>query len=153
MSSLELSGDLAGFIRQTLMRGCDDFVMAAEIVDNIFNLEPLFRGEVSPQLLTEIAKAEESGGQIEFALARRLNDAIVRAVLSEGYMMIGDLYHGFHPWQLTLDEALKKVSDEWDELNGVLPDPGIYWLSNTERGEVIGQEALKRWQEDRKLKK
>jgi hypothetical protein len=146
-----LSEGLDGFISLTLMRGCDDFVMAAEIVDNTFNLDGIFKDSVSSDILREISEAEKIGGPVEFAIARDMSIAIIRKVLTECLMMIGDLHEGFHPWRLSIEESLQKVRSEWEELNGKLPGLGVYWLANTKSGEAIGQMALKRWQEDYKL--
>jgi len=50
---------IQGFISLTLMRGCDDWVQACEIVDNIFNLDPVFRKDVAPEVLSAVAEAEK----------------------------------------------------------------------------------------------
>lgn len=136
-------GRIDGYIRLTLMRGCDDWVQAFEIVDNIFNLDPIFHKDVAPEVLRAIRDA--NGTAVEFTVARDMSSAIIRRVLTESLMMIGDIDNGFKPWPLTIEGALQRVRAEWDRLDGKLPGPGVYWLCNTERGDEIGEEALSEW--------
>jgi len=140
---------IQGFISLTLMRGCDDWVQACEIVDNIFNLDPVFRKDVAPEVLSAVAEAEKKGDDIEFNFARDLTIAIIRKVLVDELMLIGDIDNGFKPWPLTIEESLLKVRDEWDKMNGKLPGLGVYWLCNTQKGEEIGQRVLLLWQQTR----
>ena len=134
-------GRIDGYIYYTLMRGCDDWVQAFEIVDNIFNLHPVFHKDVAPDVLKAINKA--NGTAAEFIVARDMSYEIIRRVLTEDLMQIGEM--GFQPWRLTIEESLQKVRYEWDKLSGKLPGPGVYWLCNTERGDEIGQKALLEW--------
>jgi hypothetical protein len=142
-----------GFISLTLMRGCDDWVQACEIVDNIFNLDPIFQKDVAPEILAAISDAESRGGDSEFSIARDLSLAIIGRVLVDGLMVIGEIDDtGFRPWPSTIEESLREVRAEWDKMSGKLPGLGVYWLCNTEYGRGIGQEALSRWQQERKAK-
>jgi hypothetical protein len=134
-----------GIISYTLMRGCDDWVQACELVDNIFNLEPVFEKFVASDVLGEIFSARHKGGKDQFELAYGLSIAIIEQVLRMGYMEIGYCQKGFHPWNCSIEESLLRVKHEWDDLNGALPGPGIFWLCNTKLGNEIGRKALSLW--------
>lgn len=141
-----------GFILLTLMRGCDDWVDACEIVDNIFNIDSIFKKRVSNEILDRIALAEKKGGSEEFEIARKLSILIIRKLLSEDLMLVGDIYDMFIPWGLSTEESLNKIENIWDGLNGQLPGLGIYWLCNTVEGDKIGQKVLLQWHKTQKKK-
>lgn len=149
MTGNNLSGRIDGFIYYTLMRGCDDWVQAAEIVDNIFNLGDIFKKDVSDDILNEISIAEKTGGTKEFTLARDLSIVIIEKLLVDKLMVIGDPYDGFIPWEMNVGESIKYIKNIWDSLNGKLPGVGIYWLCNTQKGDQIGEQALLDWQQSR----
>jgi hypothetical protein len=141
----ELATQIDGFIQFTLMRGCDDWVDACEIVDNIFNLDPMFHARVSKTILDGIVFVEKTGGIEEFVFAKDLSHLIIEKLLNEELMIIGDVYDSFVPWGVTVEDALKIVDRKWDELNGRLPGLGEYWLCNTPKGDEIGKEVLLEW--------
>ena len=134
------TGRIDGYIRLTLMRGCDDWVQAFEIVDNVFNLDTIFQKDVAPEVLKAVRDA--NGTAAEFTIARDLSVEIIRRVLTEDLMMIGDIGNGFRPWPLTIEGSLRRVEAAWAKMGGRLPGPGVYWLCNTDRGYEIGEKAL-----------
>ncbi|NNF56466.1 MAG: hypothetical protein HKN03_18725 [Acidimicrobiales bacterium] len=106
--------DLALLLDELLIRGCDDWVMAAEV-----------------------AWVVRSNGQAETEEGiRSISLEIVRAALERGLMNIGDVTDGgFLGWDLTPDEALKRAGRDW-ELLGHSPDVGdLFWLQNTQEGD------------------
>jgi hypothetical protein len=134
-----------GFVLSVLYEGCWDWVQPIDIVSRIFYLHPAFHKDVSPEILQEIAKSSKESKIVEFNMARALNNAIIKKVLTEGFMEIGDIPLWVEPyfkaWPLTIEESLQKVEAEWDKLQGHLPGGGIYWLNNTPYGMEMGEKA------------
>ena len=62
----------------------------------------------------------------------------------EGLVGVGDVTaEGFRPWNLSMDEALKRIEHEWTSL-GRWPQIGeICWLSNTEKGDMRANDIRK----------
>jgi hypothetical protein len=149
MATDKFSREVDGFIRYTLMRGCDDWVQACEIVDNVFNLADIFKKDVSDDILNKISTAEKEGGVKEFRLAKNLNILIIKKVLTDGLMLIGDVYNDFVPWKMNIEGSINYVNKIWDNFNGKLPGLGIYWLCNTSKGYQIGEQALLEWQRNK----
>jgi hypothetical protein len=139
-NSLFSTGRIDGYIRLTLIGGCDDWVQASEIIGNIFNLDTIFHKDVAPEVLKAVRDA--NGTAAEFTIARDLSVEIIRRVLTEDLMMIGDIGNGFIPWPLTIEGSLRKVEAMWATMGGKLPGHGVYWLCNTDRGYEIGEKAL-----------
>jgi hypothetical protein len=134
-----------GFVLAVLYEACWDWVQPINIVSTIFYLHPAFHKDVSPEVLQEIVNATEAGEVEEFNMARALNHAIIKKILTEGLMEIGDIPLWVEPyfkaWPLTIEESLQKVEAEWDKLQGRLPGGGIYWLNHTPYGEEMGEKA------------
>jgi hypothetical protein len=76
------------------------------------------------------------GGAVTDDEIRDLSIEIIRNVIQEGLMEVGDVTtDGFHRWALSSDEALKRIEHDWGAL-GRWPYTGdICWLSNTEQGD------------------
>jgi hypothetical protein len=106
--------NLNACIDEILNRGLDDWVHAAELVFVAISV----------------------GGAVTDAEIRDLSIEILRKVIKEGLMEVGDLTtQGFHAWDLPADEALDRIEREWNAL-GRPPDIAeICWLSNTEAGD------------------
>jgi hypothetical protein len=106
--------NLNACIEEILNRGLDDWVHAAELVYVTISV----------------------GGAVTDAEIRDLSIEILRKVVKEGLMEVGDLTtQGFHAWNLPADEALDRIEREWNSL-GRPPDIAeICWLSNTEEGD------------------
>jgi hypothetical protein len=87
--------------------------------------------------ITEVASvAKTVGGAVTDAEIQELSIEIIRSVIQEGLMEVGDVTtDGFHRWGLSPDEALKRIEHDWGAL-GRWPYIGdICWLSNTEEGD------------------
>jgi hypothetical protein len=134
-----------GFVLSVLYEGYYDWVQPMDIVSTIFHLHMAFHKDVSPEVLQEIAKSSKESKIEKFNMTRVLNNAIIKKILTEGLMEIGDISLWVEPyfkaWPLTIEESLQKVEAEWDKLQGCLPGGGIYWLNNTSYGEEIGEKA------------
>jgi len=111
-------------IDELLMSGADDWVLAAEVA----------------------WVAESTGGAKTPDQIRDLSLRLIRELLQQGMMEIGDLSEEaphFRKWNLPMEEALERVEREWKAL-GRLPDLGdICWLQNTVKGNKLGKQLLK----------
>jgi hypothetical protein len=101
-------------IDEILMLGLDDWIQASEIA----------------------SVARTVGGAATEGEVQRLSLDIIRGVIKEGLMAVGDVTtQGFHAWVLSTEEALERIEREWKAL-GRNPSLGeICWLSNTEKGD------------------
>jgi len=142
--------EIWGFIRHVLMKGCDDYVMPYMVVDSIYYLPAPFTSEVSEEILAKTIIAKASDKESFFDFSRNMNIRIARDVITNGYMVIGSLQDHFYPWNIDLNATMKRINSEWDKMAGVIT-PGIYYLRNTEKGEVVGLEALRDWKKARAL--
>jgi hypothetical protein len=111
-------------IDDLLMRGCDDWVNAAEVTSVV-----KFTGH---------AQSEDE--------IRSLSLKLIREVVQQGLMEIGDLpEEGRHLklWPLTPQQCLDRVERDWNVL-GRNPSLGeICWLQNTDKGNALGEELFK----------
>jgi hypothetical protein len=105
-------------INEILIHGNDDWVMAAEVVSIVIEIEGTSY------------KEKEKIKAISFEL--------IRHVVHEELMTIGDVRKGvFKQWEVSMDEAINKVENKWESL-GRNPDLGeVCWLCNTENGNRI----------------
>lgn len=112
-------------IDDLLMRGCDDWVNAAEVT--------------SVAKFTGHAQSEDE--------IRSVSLKLIREVVQQGLMEIGDLPdegRRLKLWPMTSQECLDRVEREWNAL-GRNPSLGeICWLQNTDKGDALGEEAFKR---------
>ena len=97
----------------------------------------------------EVAWISKSvGGAITLEQKRELSLRLIREVVQQGLMEIGDLLGGggrFRKWEMSDQEALRKVEREWLAL-GREPNLGdICWLSNTEKGNEIANHLNDLW--------
>jgi len=106
------------------MSGCDDWVNIAEV--------------------TSVAKF--TGGAQSADEIRDLSLKLVREVVQQGLMEIGDLpdqSRRLALWPLTPQECLDRVEREWNAL-GRNPSLGeICWLQNTDKGNALGEKLFK----------
>ena len=107
MAEEDIASGIDGYVKLTLMCGCDDYVMAAEIVDNIFNIDECFKKYIDPRILAIVNKTKSINEKImKFEIARDLTIAIINNVLTNGFMEIGDLEDGFKKWPLDSKGAI-----------------------------------------------
>jgi hypothetical protein len=111
-------------VDELVMRGCDDWVNAAEVTSVV-----KFTGH---------AQSEDE--------IRSLSLKLIREVVQQGLMEIGDLPdEGRHLklWPITSQESLDRVEHEWKAL-GRNPSLGeVCWLQNTDKGDALGEELFK----------
>ena len=111
-------------IDDLLMRGCDDWVNAAEVT--------------SVAKFTGHAQSED---EIRFLSLKLIHD-----VVHQGLMEIGDLpdqSRRLNLWPMTPEECLDRVEREWKAL-GRNPSLGeICWLQNTDKGNALGEALFK----------
>ncbi len=105
-------------VEDLVMRGADDWVDAAEVA----------------------WVAKSIGQAVDDASIRELSIEVIRHVLDEGLMTIGDVsFDGFSMWELPTDEAIEKVERVWRGL-GRAPNLGdVCWLENTETGTLFAE--------------
>jgi len=112
-------------IDDLLMRGCDDWVNAAEVT--------------SVAKFTGHAQSEDE--------IRSVSLKLIGEVVQQGLMEIGDLPdegRRLKLWPMTSQECLDRVEREWNAL-GRNPSLGeICWLQNTDKGDALGEEVFKR---------
>lgn len=108
---------------ELLLAGVDDWIDASELVSIIIEIT---------------GKVEKQENVKEIALE------VVQQVLQEKLMKVGKLVTAennilrFSPWKISDSEAVKKIKSEWDSL-GRYPNLGeLFWLCNTEKGDIIG---------------
>lgn len=106
--------NLLACVNEILLSGLDDWIQASE-VDSV---------------------ARTVGGAATEAEVQQLSLEIIRKVIKDGLMEVGDVTaQGFHAWDLSADDALERIEREWKAL-GRNPNLGeICWLSNTEEGD------------------
>ena len=113
-----------------LEHGADDWVYAAEVA--------------SVAKFTGRANTEDE--------IRGLSFALIREVVQQGFMEIGDLLGEggrFRKWEMSDQETLERVEREWIAL-GRNPSLGeICWLQNTCKGYEIGKSLLDLWNDPR----
>jgi hypothetical protein len=70
---------------------------------------------------------------------------LISQVLISGLMVAGDVNElGFQQWPGTPAEAIVRIVESWDPAEP-FPTPGsVAWLSNTPKGEQLGQAVLDR---------
>ncbi|MGH7425387.1 MAG: hypothetical protein ACREJP_04405 [Candidatus Methylomirabilales bacterium] len=102
-------------IDELLLRGADDWVMAADVA--------------------WIAKS--AGGAATDEEILDLAVGMITAVVTQGLMHVGDVTDGgFFEWDLSPEEAIEMVEREWRAL-GRPPDLGdVCWLANTAAGDI-----------------
>jgi hypothetical protein len=114
--------NLNACINEILISGLDDWVDAAEVA----------------------FVAKSIGGAEGDTENRALSVRVIRDLIMEGLVDVGDVTtEGFRPWNLSVDEALKRIEHEWTSL-GRWPQIGeICWLSNTEKGDMQANDIRK----------
>lgn len=102
-------------IDELLIRGADDWVMAADVA----------------------WLAKSVGSAVTDQEVLNLSIHTIRAVVTEGLMQLGDVTDGgFFEWDLTPEASIEKVERDWNAL-GRLPDLGeVCWLANTPAGDT-----------------
>jgi hypothetical protein len=80
---------------------------------------------------------------------RRMSLDLMRDLVQRGLMEIGDVdvsgKKGFTKWDMPIETALERVEREWKALGR---DPSMWeicWLSNTDKGNEIGNSLLDLW--------
>lgn len=118
-------------IDDLLMHGCDDWVDACEVTSVVISVGGI--GIKSPDEI------------------RELSLELIRAVVRQGLMELGDLEsgEGFRKWDLSIEEGLSRVERDWTALGRNPTLWEVCWLNNTERGEEIGERVLAAWRESR----
>jgi hypothetical protein len=116
-------------IDDLVMRGCDDWIQAAEVA----------------------SVAIEVGGAQSRDRIRELSLQMIRHVVEQGLMELGDVdvagewesKEGFRKWNLATQEGLGRVEREWNALGR---NPNLWevcWLRNTEKGNQFGERLFK----------
>ena len=111
-------------IDDLVMRGCDDWLYAAEVA----------------YAANEIGHAQ-SADEI-----RDLSLKIIREIVEQGLMEIGDLPdegRRLKLWPMTPQECLDRVEREWKALGRNPSISEICWLQNTDKGNALGEELFK----------
>jgi len=113
--------DLQPMIEELVMRGADDWVMAAEV-----------------------AWIAESIGEARCAdPIRELSIALIRRVLENELMEIGEVGDGgFFEWGLPIDEAVERADRAWRDLDRVPNLGDVCWLENTEKGARLAEQIF-----------
>lgn len=115
--------DLQTLVDELVVRGTDDWVMAADVA----------------WIITDGFSSSSEEQIFETSLG------VIRIVLDRGLMEVGDVTdEGFVPWELPAHEALTRVEHKWREL-GRFPDLGeVCWLANTDLGDERAGRVLSR---------
>lgn len=102
-------------IEELLIRGADDWVMAADVA----------------------WLARSVGGAGTDQEVMNLSIQTIREVVAEGLMELGDVTDGgFLEWDLPPEASIEKVERDWTAL-GRHPDLGdVCWLANTPAGDT-----------------
>jgi hypothetical protein len=146
MNDYNFETGIDGFISEILAYGTDDYIQAAEIVNAILFLEPIFRNDVSSDILHIISEAKKLDRHKKFEIIRKLNFSIIKRLLTDELIVVlGEEPYLDEPWSLSVEESLLKLQNYWDDLHGELPCLGVYWLKNTPKGDVIGEWESQRW--------
>jgi hypothetical protein len=120
----------ATLIDEVLVRGADDWVMAAEVA----------------WLARSVGGASTDGEVLDVSVD------LIRTVLTEGLMEVGDVTDGgFFAWGLPVAEAVQRIEDAWRGL-GHSPNLGeVCWLSNTPTGQARAESIFARRDRDSPL--
>jgi hypothetical protein len=106
-----------------LVRGSDDWVMAAEVAE----------------------AAKFVGGATTPAAIRELSMVLIGELLRDGLVEIGELVEsGFRPWGVSDVEALARVDRAWRAMPAGPRLGDVCWLNLTQKGELAAAEALRR---------
>lgn len=99
-------------VREALIAGVDDWVYLGELA----------------------ALVRAVRGDIPAEHVRTLTCTVVRQLLEEGFVRVGDVVkEGFRPWTCSTHEALARIEAEWTQDRRLLPGD-ICWLESTESG-------------------
>lgn len=110
-------------INELLMRGCNDWIQAAEIA----------------------SIAIEVGYASSIQEIQELSITIIEYVVQNGLMEIGDLKKdGFLKWTCSNDKSIELVKRAWEALNRNPILGEICWLQITHEGRRIGEGLFKR---------
>lgn len=113
-------------IDELLMRGCDDWIQAAEVAS----------------VAVEIGHADTPDA------IRTMSLQMIRWVVEQHLMELGDVdiecatSEAFRPWTLPATDAVARVEDAWKSLGR---NPGLWelcWLRNTSAGDARGEALL-----------
>lgn len=105
--------DLKPLVGEMVIAGLDDWVMAAEVA----------------------WVAESIGGVRGPRAIRRLARRMIRAALAADLMEVGDVGDGgFIGWDLSIDQAVRRVDELWRALDHPVGPGDVCWLRNTEAG-------------------
>lgn len=62
---------------------------------------------------------------------------LLGSLLQQELMIVGDVADGFHPWSLTVDEAVSEIDRRWKEpFVDISPFHGV-WFANTPAGAAL----------------
>lgn len=113
--------DLQPMIEELVMRGTDDWVMAAEVA----------------WIAQSIGDAHCAGSIREFSIA------LIRRVLEDELMEIGEVGDGgFFEWGLPIDEAVERADRAWRDLDRAPNLGDVCWLANTEKGALLAERVF-----------
>lgn len=117
-----MSDDLGPMMDELVIRGTDDWVMAAEVA--------------------HIARS--MGRALGAESIRGLSIILIGRLLEDGLMEIGEVSDGgFFEWGLPIDEAIERADRAWNDL-GRPPNLGeVCWLANTGKGTLLAEQLLK----------
>lgn len=86
--------------------------------------------------LGEVIRIVESAYSTTPAELRARTLEVIKAVLSDGLMELGDLKReGFFKWELPEAECVRRVDREWQAMEKDPSLPFIVWLRNTPKGD------------------
>ena len=115
--------DLRPMIEELVTGGADDWVMAAEIA--------------------WVAKSVGGAGDDESI--RELSMRLIRRVIEEGLMEIGEVCDGgFFEWGLPIGEAVERADRAWRDLDRAPNLGDVCWLENTEKGALLAEQVFER---------
>ncbi len=92
-----------------------------------------------------ISHVEYETGQSDRRMVREIAMALIAQLLQEGLIKAGapNDTGGFIEWELSPEEAVRRINDEWTAL-GREPNLGdIVWFTSTEAGDIHVREAAK----------
>lgn len=113
--------DLQSMIEELVTRGSDDWVDAAEVA----------------------WVAKSIGGVRDDESMRVLSIALIRRVLEDGLMEIGEVGDGgFFEWGLPVDEAVDRADRAWRDLDRAPNLGDVCWLANTEEGTLLAEQVF-----------
>src|SRR5687767_3824615 len=80
--------------------------------------------------------AQSVGGAATDEEALQTSLALIRAVLDQGLMDVGDVTDGgFFEWGLDQEQAMERIEREWRQLDRPLNLGDVCWLANTGAGD------------------